>query len=479
MTADLKKGSTYSTTVEATVTEESDVVVAGGGTAGAVAAIAAARAGASVLLVERRGFLGGMMTGGNAGLTKYTVYEKRQSEHRKIVAQLATDPASVQIAGGIPMEITRRLLEMRAAVGTAGTAGSYVFTSAEEFKLLLLTMMEEAGVKLLLHSLVVDVIKDGAAVRGVVVENKSGRQALLARIVIDATGDGDAAARAGARFVVGVDPDGPCARHGVAPGSMGQMGVMFRVGNVDLNGLFEHLDQHRGQFTVQSVSHQSLEEARESFLKREMACFCVQCPTHWCQVYNSPLPGVVTLCCPCYEGSGLDVEDLSRGEIELAKEVHRRVREMKRVMPGFENAFLLDMPEIGVRETRHVQGEHVLNIEEVLTQSEFPDTIGRGAHPIDIGPMPDDLKNRPMSRWYFNMPYRCLVAKDLDNVLLAGRCVSATHEAFGCTRGTVQCMITGQAAGAAAALCVRQGLKPRDLDTEQLRNTLAADGVVL
>ena len=479
MSTTLQKGSTYSATVEATVTEDVDVVVAGGGTAGVVAAIAAARTGADVLLIERRGFLGGMMTGGNAGLTKYTVYEKRQSEHRKIVAELATDPASVHIAGGIPMEITKRLIEERAAVGTAGTAGSYVFTSAEEFKLLLLTMMEEAGVKLLLHSLVVDVIKDGRTVRGLVVESKSGREALLARIVIDATGDGDAAARAGASFVVGVEPDGPCARHGVAPGSVMHMGVMFRAGNVDLKRLFEHLKQHREPFCRHSISHQSIEEAHEAFVKGEMSCFGLQCPTHWCQVYNSPLPGVVTLCCPLYEGSGLDVEDLSRGEIELAREVHKRVNEMKQAVPGFEDAFLLDMPEIGVRETRHIQGEHVLDIEEVLSQCEFPDSIGRGAHPIDIGAVPDDLKNRPMSRWYFNMPYRCLVVKDLDNMLVAGRCISVTHEALGCTRGTVQCMITGQAAGTAAALCVQEGLKPRDLDGGRLRKKLVDDGVVV
>lgn len=194
--------------------DETDVLVAGGGTAGCIAAIAAARNGASVLLVEGRGFLGGMMTGGNVGLTKYIVHEKNEAEYRRVWAQLATDPSSVQIVGGIPIEVTKRLIDMKAAIGTHGTGGSYVFTAQQDFKWFLLEMMKEAGVKLLLHSLIVDVIKDGNTLKGIVVENKSGSQALLARAFIDATGDGDVAAKAGAPFVVGVGPNDVAARHG-------------------------------------------------------------------------------------------------------------------------------------------------------------------------------------------------------------------------------------------------------------------------
>lgn len=155
----LKVGTTYSRTVETTVVDETDVLVAGGGTAGCIAAIAAARNGASVLLVEGRGFLGGMMTGGNVGLTKYIVHEKNEAEYRRVWAQLATDPSSVQIVGGIPIEVTKRLIDMKAAIGTHGTRGSYVFTAQQDFKWFLLEMLKEAGVKLLLHSLIVDVLK--------------------------------------------------------------------------------------------------------------------------------------------------------------------------------------------------------------------------------------------------------------------------------------------------------------------------------
>lgn len=471
---------TYTATINAEIMEEVDVLVAGGGTAGAVAAIAAARGGAKVLLVERQHFLGGMVTGGNAGLTIYTVYDKRQAKFREITSRLAVSPDEVQIAGGIPMEITRRLLEINAAVGTSGTAGSYVFTSQEDYKHLLLTMMQESGVEMLLHSLVVDVVRDGNELKGVVLENKSGRQVYPAKVVVDATGDGDVAARADVPFVLGVGPDDPSARGGQAPGTMSNMGVMFRMANIDLEPLFIHLLEHREQYAVQRVALMSLDEAYENFKKGDMCCFGVNTGGTYHQIYNSPLPGVVTLCCPSFTGSGIDVNALTTGEIELFKNVRDRVAALRQTLPGFTQGFLLDMPEIGVRETRHIQGDYVLTIDDILTQKAFPDSIGRGAHPIDVGPLPKDLASAStVDHWYFNIPYGALIACGIDNLLLAGRCISATHEAFGCTRPTVQCMIIGQAAGTASALCAIEGLGTRQLDIPTLRRRLTADGVVL
>lgn len=479
----LKIGDTYTSKIETSITTEADVIVAGGGTAGCVAAIAAARNGADILLVERYGFLGGMMTAGNAGLTKYIVHEKSQSEYRKVVAELATNPSSVQVVGGIPMEITERLLDMKAGIGTDGTAGSYIFTSSEDFKWLLLTMMEETGVKLLLHSWIVDVIKEGNTIRGVIVENKSGRQAILAKVFIDATGDGDLAAKAKVPFVVGVGPNDLSAKHGVKLNTTQDMGVMFRVGNVDMIRCFEYLKENPDKFQVQGCALLSLEQAWKNFQKGEMMTINVNAdfasPSFHFQIYNTPLHGVFTICCPCYPGNGLSALDLTKAEIALTKKVRRWVVGMRGI-PGFENSFLLDCPQIGVRETRHIQGEYVLTIEDVFKSREFEDGIGKGAHPIDVQPIPESLKSHPLPpRWQFNIPYRCLVAKQIDNLLVAGRCISVTHEAFGCTRGTVQCMITGEAAGASAAICVKQDIKPRALDTDELRKKLKSQGVVL
>ena len=475
----LTPGENVSQTVTAQVREGADVVVAGGGTAGVVAAIAAARTGAKTLLVERRHFLGGMMTGGNAGLTMYIVHDERPAEHHKIIARLATNPASVQIVGGIPLEITERLLASGAGLGTSGTAGNYVLTSPTDFKCLLLDMMAESGVRLLLHSAVVDVIKEGDAVQGLAIENKSGRQIVPARIVVDATGDGDVAARAGAPFIKGVGPDDPCARSGKAPGQMHGMGVMFPMANVDVERLFAHLRNHPEQYVIQPVALMDLDEAHANVRNHEMACFEIKHAGMVHHVYTSPIPGVLTILCRTFNGNGLDVDDLTHGELALLRQVREQVATLRQV-PGFERAFLLDMPEIGVRETRHVQGEYRLTIQDILERREFPDTIGRGAHPIDIGPLPEELrKASTIDHWYFNIPYRSLAPRQVDNVLLAGRCISASHEASGCTRPTVQCMITGQAAGTAAALCVATDVTPRDLDFRRLRERLAEDGAVL
>ena len=478
---ELAVGSTLRTEVVTTVAAEADVLVAGGGTAGCLAAVAAARGGADVLLVERRNSLGGMMTGGNAGLTKYIVHEKSQAEYRTVWRLLETDPESVQAVGGITMELTQRLIDSGAGLGTFGRAGSYVFTDQQEFRWTLLDMMEEAGVRLLLHSMVVDVITEDDAVRGVVVEGKSGRQALVGRLTIDATGDADVAAKAGAPFVLGVGPDDLAAKENDVPlGTMQQMGIMFRMANVDMARCFEYLKAHPDQFRVQPFALLSLDDACDSFLRGEMSTLNITGIGHGFQIYNTPIPGVFTFCCPSYAGDGTSTEDLTRGELALAKEIRKRVAQMRDSLTGFEKARVVDCPEICVRETRHVQGEYVLTIEDVLSDRQFEDSIGRGCHPIDIQPAPSWIRAHKLEpRWSFTIPYRCLVPLEVEALLIAGRCISTTHEASGCTRPTAQCMITGEAAGTAAALCFRRGESPRTLDHAALRAALLAQGTVL
>jgi len=483
MSPDLKIGDTYKSNVEVPVVAETDVLVAGGGPGGCAAAIAAARNGAKVMLIERYGSLGGMMTSGNAGLTMYIKYSGNPQEHVKDHKTLETNPEELQIVGGIPREITDRLLATNVGIGNFGTCGPYVFTSSEDFKRLLFQMMKESKVQLRLHSWVVDVIREAEELNALVLESKSGRQAITARQFIDATGDGDVAARAGVPYYAGVTPEDLCAKE-TKTGVMQTMGVMFKVGNVDLQRTFDWLTENPRHFGKQNFARFTLEEAREHFGKGEMATIMIlmdKTPTGF-QVYNLPTEGVVTLCCPSVRGDGCNVEDLTRAQVTVATMVGRWLDNIKEAIPGFQNAFLLDCPEIGVRETRHILGDYIMNIEDIYHQTKFEDCVGLGSHPIDTRPRPewlDDPETSYPPRWYYQIPFRCQIARDRSNLLTAGRCISATHEGSGCIRATVQCMITGQAAGTAAAMCVKQNANPRDLDTDELRRTLTEQGVRL
>ena len=477
-----KVGERLTTTVVTEVVAEVDVLVAGGGTAGGPAALAAARGGARVMVVERRGCLGGMVTAGNAGLTMYMKFSGSQDRHAADQDLLGERPQEVQIAGGITKALADRLIKTGAGIGNSGQAGSYVFTSSEDFKRLLFTMMDEAGVVLRLHSWIVDVLLEDQILQGLVVESKSGRQAILAKQFVDATGDGDVAAKAAVPYHIGVTPEDLCAKSGAELGVMQRMGVMFKIGNVDLGRSFDWLLEHPEGYAKQPFARFSLAEARERFDRGEMSTFNILMdvtPRRF-QVYRLPTQGVVTICCPSMHGNGTEVEDLTRAEIRLAGMVNRWLVNIRRV-PGFEEAFLLDCPEIGVRETRHIQGDYVLNIRDVYDQVEFPDSIGRGSHPIDTQPRPEWLADPETAYppgWFFHIPFRSLIAKGIGNLLVAGRCISATHEAFGCIRPTVQCMITGEAAGTVAALCAQRGQSPRELPMDVLQAELESRGVI-
>lgn len=474
-------GEEYVCETRARVLEPRDVVVAGGGTAGVVAALAAARGGAKTMLIEAKGFLGGMLTAGNAGITMFTKFSGKPEEHAADLQCLATTPDELHVAKGIPMEIAERLLKSGHALGNNGTVGAYLFTSSEDFKRVLVDMMEEAGVTLRFHSMIVDVVKNGRAIEGVVLESKSGREVVPAKQFIDATGDGDVAVRAGADYTVGVTKDDVCATPEKI-GKMHPMGVMFKVGNVDFDKLFAYLGEHRECYAKQPFARFSYEEALARYQRGEMTVFDVFRKDHYprrFQVYNLPTKGVATLCCPSIDNmDGCNADDLSRAECMIAKLLSRWLDGIREV-PGFQNAFLLQVPEMGVRETRHIQGDYLLGLMDIYKQKEFTDCIGFGAHPIDTQPRPTWLNDPETSyppRWYFQIPFRSLIVKKLDNLLVAGRCISATHEAFGCIRPTVQCMVSGEAAGTAAAMAVKQNVPLRQLDCQTLRNQLRANG---
>ena len=491
---DLRIGSIYTSTVEAPVIAEVDVLVAGGGTAGCAAAIAAARNGARVLVVERSGYLGGMMTEGHAALTIFIGYpggrvrENRQwrvgqavERFADAVRRLREDPSEVLIAGGIPLDLAKKLMEAGAGIGIGGVAGTYVTTDSEAFKALLFAEMEQAGVQLLLHSWLTDVIKDEDRLVGVVVESKSGRQALLARYIVDASGDADVAFKAGAPCHVGVTQGDISAEAGVPLGTTEEMGIMYTYANVDVERVFQFA-RERDDWEPTWPAFQELENAYQDYREGHMAQ--IYLPQQGVEFFTMPTPGfVLTYGCGT-PTSGLSAADLTRAEVAARKTLTKQLAHLRKHVPGFENAKLASVPEMSVRETRRIVGEYVLTLDDVLESREFEDGIGRGGHPIDISVSKETERITERSwhkppNWSFSIPYRTLVPQRVKGLLAAGRCISATHEAFGCTRATVQCMITGQAAGTAAALSVKEGVDPHLLDTNVLRTHLAGQGVVL
>lgn len=400
---------------EIPITRETDVVVAGGGPGGIVAALAAARTGADTLLIERYGFLGGMAT---AGLM--TSFNGFRNEHA---------PDHVQTVRGIAQELIDRLLAVGGACGCTahgnfgelkpGTSPYAVSFDPEALKQVALSMLAEAGAQIMLHAVLADAAAEERQVVAAVIETKSGRQAVRGRVYVDATGDGDLAARAGAAFEK-VKKTGE---------KMMPMTLMYRI-----TGLPEPAADE-GRLWVNGIT------------------------TRW-----GPHVGEV---------DGTEVDDLTKAELDARRAVARHVAKLREEFP---DATLVDTATmIGVRETRRICGLYTITEDDVLSGRPHPDSIAVSSNPVPgyYG------KRRFLDHLGFEIPFLSLVPADLDNVLLAGRCISACQPAFQSARSMAPNMAISQAAGTAAAMCVRAGCRPADLDVGALQERLEADGCVV
>ncbi len=434
------------------ITDEAEVIVVGGGPAGIGAAVAAARNGARTLLVERYGFLGGMATAGLVGpfMTCYDI-----GGHEPIIE-------------GIFKELVDRMVSMGAAVDPADVRGFSAFGGyhryghehttpfdPEALKLVAQEMVLEAGAELKLHSFFVDVIVQGDRIGQIILAGKSGLEALAADIVIDATGDGDVAARSGAPFEKGRPSDG-----GLQPASL-----FFRVGNVDDDAVQEYVEAHPEDEDFSALIRRAAAESGFSHTKDHVTLFRTPRPGEWWLNF-SRIHGV----------DATESEQMTQAEIEGRRQVVHLLEFLRDYVPGFSAAYLLDTgAQVGVRETRRIMGEYVLTADDVFAARQFDDAIARVSFPIDIHDVTGGggYFQGPKDGAYYTIPYRCLVPRYVEQLLVAGRCISATHEAHGSLRVMPPCFATGQAAGTAAALALEMDVAPRHADVGLLRRTLA------
>jgi hypothetical protein len=428
-----------------------DVVVVGGGPAGIAAAVSAARHGARTLLVERYGFLGGMGTAG--GVTNFAgLYGRRDGEMTQLVHGVADELlARIDALGGL--NEPQDGLQGRIRVRSYDTS---VYKCAADQLLL------DAGVQLLFHALAAAVVMEGARIAALVVETKSGRQAIRANAFVDGSGDADVAAFAGVPFAIG-DGQGS----GLFPSTM------FRVGHVEAARALAAVGEFKA---INDLMQQARERDPGAYrFPREGAILRPQIdPREWranvTQIRNAEGGAM----------NGVDARQLSDGEVEGRRQIGEFFRFLKAEVPGFEQSAIVEIaPQVGIRETRRIEGLYALTGEDILSSARFDDSIGINAWPMEMhaaGRIEWAFPRDPR-RTFNQLPWRMLVPRGVDNLLVAGRCASMTHEGQSAARASGGCFVMGQAAGTAAA-ALGAG-RFAEVEVPALQRKLAADGADL
>jgi hypothetical protein len=386
---------------EIPVVAQADVVVVGGGPAGVAAAVAAARAGASVILVERYNHLGGLWTGGLVLPLLATHGTGRDGKRRQVIAGL----------GG---EMAQRLFAMKMAIHEIDPV-----VDPEAAKYVLEAMVKEAGVRVLYHCWAAGVVAKDGVLQAVLVESKSGRVALVPKIVIDCTGDGDVLAWAGEAFET--------MRY--------HIGLVHRLGNVD-----------------------RIDKSKPGYKKMNVGSPTPLKSVNWVNMHGEK------------DQDGLDLFNLSRLQQLYRLDIWKYVEKI-RATPGHEEVFLLETaPQLGVRASRILDGRYRLTFEDSMTHKAFDDAIGISGAWTSVGH--GEAKVGPGERPMWQIPYRSLVPKKTKNLLVAGRCFCYEKTLVEDARVIGACLVTGHGAGAAAAVAVKAGAAVQDADIAAIRKTL-------
>ncbi|WP_043588869.1 FAD-dependent oxidoreductase [Geminisphaera colitermitum] len=441
-----------------------DVLVVGAGAAGLTAALAAARNGANTLLVESAGFLGGL----SATLPWLGFHDR---DYRQVVKGMAAEFVHClqQSGAASPYEYDIK-------------CGSAVSIDTHWWKCLAMQLCAEAGVKLMLHTHVLDTLREGDRVTGVVVHHKSGQQYIHALTTIDCTGDGDVAARGGVAWEKGRTGDGLVQ----APT------LVFRLGGGDRSAFIAGCKRDDLNYREWLTPYPDLRAKTLERLDRMQVIICggfapllerartagdltipqtriVGVKTHRSDEFTVVMTRVLGL-------DPIDVNSVTMAYTRVYDQIPQLVSFFQKYVPGFASARLLEIaPMLGIRESRRIMGDHILAEDDLVNGRIFPDAVAMGAYHIDI--------HRPSGTWVdsrnvkaYTIPLRSLIARDVEGLMMAGKCVSATHEAVASTRVIPICMAQGQAAGTAAALAIRHGVDVRQLPVPELQTLLQHQG---